>query len=528
VTALLLAVEVGATTVRAGAFDEFGRLAASAVEPLDAMHPRDGQQTYRMDAIWHAMGLTVRVCLAARPDLGMRVVGIGFTAVSALVLDCDGVPPFEGGADVFGAMDRRAAAEAAEIGATGDRWLDHRGGALAPGSHLARLLWLKRSTPAAWSRLRTARHLCDELARRATGIEAHSAGALATELPYLVQDDDPWRHELLATLGLGDIRSLGALAGDPLPAGTSHGTLQPVLAELLGLPPGIPVAAGLPCAHAGLLGAIGRGLASRIDRTATLVGGDTTSLLALSAEPRLLPGIDGPFRDVPFPGLWLHEAGQACSGAALDAVLAHHPGGPMLAGADAHAATAAEILDLLDREGAAFAASRHVVPDFLGNRTPLNGPGLAALATGLADEGGSRAFLETYYATARGLALQLRQIILHLNAGGFRIDRVALSGAHARNPLLVRLYRDALGAGLVVCDTREPVLLGAAMAAATAAGIHPSLAFAVELMSPPQVRLDPDPFWRRAHDAAFDIYLRLFAARNDAACDSAALAALSR
>src|SRR5205814_78763 len=83
--------------------------AASAAQPLDAMRPRDGRQTYRMDAIWHAMGGAVHTCLATAPDLGMRVVGIGFTAAPALVLDCEGAAPLEDGADVLGAMDRRAA-----------------------------------------------------------------------------------------------------------------------------------------------------------------------------------------------------------------------------------------------------------------------------------------------------------------------------------------------------------------------------------------------------------------------------------
>lgn len=515
--ALLLAVEVGGKTLRVGAFDPWGRLAASAARPLDVAHPAAGHAVQRMDAIWHAAGLAIHDCLAAGPGLGKRVAGLGFAACPALVLECDGEPPLEQGCDIFAASDRRAAAEAAAINATGDPWLGLHGGAVPPGNSLARLLWLMRQRPGAWSRLRTARDLCDELARRATGVEAHSVAALATQWPWQLQQPGQWRHALLDELGLGRVPALGALGGTALAPGMAQGTLLAPLADLLGLPRGIPVATGLPVAQAGLLGLLGRGVAGRLDNTAVLVGAEATALLCLSAGARSGRGFDGPFLGTPLAGLFLCQAAQARSGAPLDAVLADHPGGPRLADEASHAAAAAAVLDLLRREGPAFAASRHVVPH---NDT-------AGLATGLGDQAGPRMFLETYYATARGLALQLRQVIAQCNASGFAITRVALGGAHAANRLLARLYRDALG-GVVVSDTDEPVLLGAAMAAAVAAGIHPTLAVAVDCMAPPQARLQPDPFWRRAHDAAFDIYLGLVQARNTAAAGAASLAAMAR
>ncbi len=108
---------------------------------------------------------------------------------------------------------------------------------------------------------------------------------------------------------------------------------------------------------------------------------------------------------------------------------------------------AAKILALLDAEGPAFGARRHIVPDWLGNRAPLGDGKVRALISGIGLETSRRAFLEHYFATARALALQSRHMIEHLNRHGYAIDRVCLSGGHLKNPLLVRLYRDALGAG---------------------------------------------------------------------------------
>jgi FGGY-family pentulose kinase len=458
----------------------------------------------------------------------MRVVGLGFDATASLVLTHVGTPPLEGNADVFCWMDHRAEAEAAEIGLTGDAWLDHTGGAVSPENHMPKLLWLKRHASADWMRVTAVRDLCDELIRRATGDDRHSLAALAAKWPYLPGLPDPWRHDLLERLDIAEIWAMGALAGDPVPLGQTQGALQPAVAAQLGLAPGIPVGSGMIDAQAGMLGVIGRNLPARCDRTVALIGGTSTCLMALSAEERAIPGVWGPFRDTLLPGLWLTEAGQSCSGAALDAVLADHRGGPGKASAAGHAEAIADILALLEEEGPAFAAGRHMVPDWLGNRAPLNDGSLRALVTGLGEERARRDFLETYYATARALALQVRQIIGHLNASGFAIDRVTLGGGHARSPLMERLYRDALDCDLVVSSCEEPVLLGTAMATAAAAGVHPDLAAAVDLMSPPQSRLTPDPFWRRAHDEAYGIYLRLFAVRNDTALAAEALAGLVR
>jgi D-ribulokinase len=135
--------------------------------------------------------------------------------------------------------------------------------------------------------------------------------------------------------------------------------------------------------------------------------------------------------------------------------------------------------------------------------------------SGMGLENSHRSFLEHYFSTARALALQSRHIIEHLNRHGYAIDRVCLSGGHLKNALLLRLYRDALGAQLVTSDTTEPVLLGTAMVAATASGLYPDLFSALEAMAPEQTTHQADPAWAAAHNIAYGIYLKLFATRNE-------------
>lgn len=521
----LLAVDIGTLSARAGLFDARGGCIATATAPFPLLRPLERHAVYRMDDIWAATTAAIRDCLSKAPDRAGAIAAVAFDATSSLALTASGERPLDGDADVVCWMDHRGEAEAEEIGGSGDRWLAYVGGSVSPEIHLPKLLWLKRNRPADWARLTAARDLCDELAFRLTGTDRHSLCGLAAKWPYLPNDPDPWRRDLLRRLSVPDLLGLGRLTETPLPVGAVHGTVSAAAATETGLAAGTPVAVGLIDAEAGALGVIGAGYRHGMNAVLAMIAGTSSSYMAWAEDERQISGVWGPFRDAVFPGFWMHEAGQSLSGAALDAVLDHHPGSPGPAAPERHADAAAEILSLLDAEGPAFAARRHIVPDWLGNRAPLGDGSVRALLTGIGEETTPRAFLEHYYATARALALQARHIVDHLNRHGYAITRVTLAGGHIKNPLMMRLYRDALGAELVTSDTAEPVLLGTAMVAAVAGGLAPDLFAAVEAMAPRQNVHAADPAWQTAHERSYRTYLDLFEVRNRIERDARAVMA---
>ena len=89
--------------------------------------------------------------------------------------------------------------------------------------------------------------------------------------------------------------------------------------------------------------------------------------------------------------------------------------------------------------------------------------------------------------------LGTRHILDAMDAAGYDIRVLHLTGGHVANPVLLRLYADATGR--VVALPREPdsVLLGTAAVAATAAGLHPSLRAAVQAMAGPGREITPAP-----------------------------------
>jgi FGGY-family pentulose kinase len=246
----------------------------------------------------------------------------------------------------------------------------------------------------------------------------------------------------------------------------------------MGLMPATPVGAGLIDAHAGALGTIGATLGEdRADRRRrlALILGTSSCTMALSDEPRFIPGVWGPYFSALTPGQWLTEGGQSAFGAAIDHLMRFHPAFARLSAEAGDKAFERMEADILTRAGSLSAGVRlagdlHVLPDFLGNRSPFAEPQSRGAIIGLGLEENYDSLLALYVATLSGLAQGIAQIVRALERGGYAFDMLVVSGGAARSPLVCQTIADATGIRLGIPGTSEPVLLGAAMLGAVAAG----------------------------------------------------------
>lgn len=491
---LVAAVDVGTGSARAGLFDRGGRLLGRAEAPITTHSPAANHAEQSTGEIWQAVAQALRAArkaAAAAPD---QIAGLSFDATCSLVLrDAAGGPVTvsvtgDDSRDTILWLDHRATPETDEINARPHRVLDHNGGGLSPEMAIPKLLWLKRHLPRSWARVAQAFDLTDFLTWAATGNPARSQCTLTCKWTYLAHATPGWQADFLARCDLADLLVRTGQPAVATPVATDLGPLTPAAAAHLGLTPSTRVGAGLIDAHAGALGVLGHLAPAEVERHLALIAGTSSCVMAFSGRPRMTPGVWGPYLGVALPGLWMNEGGQSASGALLDHILKLHGLEP---GRDTHARVIARVTDLR-RQTPDLAPRLHVLPDFHGSRSPEADPHALGVLSGLPLDASFDALCRLYWRTSVGIALGLRAILESLKTQGYETDTLHVTGGHTRNPLLMELYADATGCRTLVPAAPDAVLLGTAMCAATAAGLHPSLAAAGAAMSQGATARDPD------------------------------------
>ncbi len=513
----VMAIDVGTGSARAGLFDAAGNLLGRAEHPILMNRPETDHAEHDGEDIWGA------VCTAAkgaRTAAGLppeSVAGIAFDATCSLVaLDAEDRPASvsttgEDRWNVIVWMDHRAIAEAEECTASGHRVLNSVGGVMSPEMEIPKLMWLKRHLPNGWRRYGRILDLADFLTFRASGSNERSCCTVTCKWTYLAHERPGWQADFLGAMGLGDLQERTALPPEAAAIGEPLGGLTEAAAADLGLTAGCMVGAGLIDAHAGALAALGSKIAqggAGLDRHIGLIAGTSTCHMALSARPREVAGVWGPYFGAVAPDLWLNEGGQSASGALLDHVLDWHAEGRTL-GEDRHGQVLAHIEALRAAEGDGFADRLHVLPDFHGNRSPLAAPQAVGVISGLTLDSSPASLARLYYRTAVGIALGTRHILEALNAEGYAIDHLHVAGGHTKNPLLMELYADATGCRVVTPAEEDVVLLGTAIVAARAAGLHPDLGAAAAAMAKEGAVRTPSPARRAGFDRDFRVLLAM-------------------
>ncbi len=537
----VIGIDVGTGSARAGVFSPAGRLLGQASHPIRLWRPVPGHVEQSSSDIWQAVCHAVRAALAASGAVQVR--GLGFDATCSLVvLDGQGAPLAVGAAeaevaaaqeadlpirDVIVWMDHRAVAEAEEINAGGHAVLRHVGGRISPEMQTPKLLWLRRHRPGIWRRAAHFFDLPDFLTWRATGATARSLCSTVCKWTYLGHEQR-WDAAYFTAVGLEDLAAEGfaRIGTDIRPMGERLGGLSVAAAAELGLPPGIPVGVSAIDAHAGGLGVIGAALDgvapddAELGRRLALIGGTSSCHMAVASQPRFVPGVWGPYFSAMIPGLWLNEAGQSATGALIDHVVQTHAAYPALEAASRQAGQS--IYQALNArlEGLAAGAAHpaaltrdlHVMPDFLGNRSPRADASLRGMVSGLGLHADADDLALLYLATIQAIAYGTRHIIETLEAQGYTIGTILATGGGTRNPVFLREHADACGRPIVLPAEPEAVLLGAAILGAVAGGVHPDLRTAMAAMTRAGAVIAPaGGAVARWHDAKYAVFQRMFA-----------------
>jgi L-ribulokinase len=298
------------------------------------------------------------------------------------------------------------------------------------------------------------------------------------------------------------------------------GTLSAEWAQKLGLSRDTVVAVGAFDAH---LGAVGGGIGQH--RLLKVMGTSTCDIVVSGAksEPEtLISGICGQVDGSVIPGLIGYEAGQSAFGDVyawfkallswpLTAILPTLPGLSEETKRDVAARIADKLIPALD-EGAQAVNSEETAVlalDWLnGRRTPNANQRLTGALMGLSlGTDAPRIYRSLVEATAFGS----RAIVECFRAQGTRIDSaIAIGGVAKKSRFVMQTLADVLNLEVSVAAGDQPVALGAAMFAATAAGVYRDVEQAQRAMSSGTESVyRPDRDRAKRYDRLYDEYSAL-------------------
>ncbi|MFF9198285.1 xylulokinase [Streptomyces sp. NPDC014779] len=328
-----------------------------------------------------------------------------------------------------------------------DAWLARTGSVPVAAVTAAKWQWLQEHEPALAARTAAVRLPHDFLTERLTGAAVTDPGDASGTGWYdpAKSDYDPG---ILALLGL-DPALLPAVAPT---GGTRAGTLTRAAAEALGLPAGIPVAAGTGDNMAAAVG-LGLGTAGLLDHPVVSLGTSGT-VFAATRTRATSPGVSG---------FAATDGGHLPLGCTLNCTLAVDRIATLLG---------------LDREAAAPGDGLVLLPYLDGERTP-DLPHATGLLTGLRHASTPQALLGAAYEGAvftvlRALDDVLAACGLDPADPAVRDRPLRLVGGGARGRAWTETVRRLSGRPLVVPAATELVALGAAaLAAAAATGDDP-------------------------------------------------------
>jgi xylulokinase len=474
----IVGVDIGTQSLKVVVLDGALALRGQASRAYRFDQPRPGWAQQDPEVWEAALGPVVAEALAR--------AGVAATEVEALGVagQLDGCVAVGAGGQPLGPcliwMDRRAEREMPALPAD---FRERTGLVADPGHMAAKIAWLKRHAMG----LDGARfhQPVSYLVERLTGRAVFDHGLASTTMLYRLdrRDYDP---ELLACFAI-DRQSLPDIDA----AGAGAGELSPAGAAMTGLPAGVPVAVGTGDDFATPLGAgiVAPGAVACVLGTAEVVG-------AVSDRAVIDPGGLVETHGYATAGYFVENPGWLSGGAVawLRGVLGA-AGDTELDGWAASAPPGADGLSFLPALSGAMAPEWHAGARgcFYG-LTAAHGRGHLA-----------RALLE-------GCAFAMRDVIERLASLAIPTDTTVLIGGGSRSRLWAQIRADLLGRPVAVSEIGDACPLGAALLAASAAGIAPDLAASAARAAGARRTVEPDPRQRAALDDAYGRYHALFAA----------------
>ncbi len=249
-TTCLLGVDIGTTGTKAALYDEHGTLLGSAFEESILLYPRPGWVEQRADEIYGSVVRTIRQAIARGKVDAVSIAALSIdgqmAGLSTIDRDWNAVTHYDSW------LDNRCASQLPRLKVHADRILASSG--CTPSyNHGPKLLYWRDEQPQTWARIHSFIPPAVYAAGRLAGLDGRDSFMDRTYLnfsPFSDTAGNRWNEALLGEFGLDH---------DKLPRIVEPtdiiGRVTRQAAELTGLKPGTPIAAGCGDQAANVLGA---------------------------------------------------------------------------------------------------------------------------------------------------------------------------------------------------------------------------------------------------------------------------------
>jgi xylulokinase len=480
---VLVGVDVGTSGTRALAVTTEGELVAEATRPHQLLTPRPGWTEQHPAEWWDACkGVLAEVAAA-----GGEIVGLGVTGQmhGSVFLD-------SAGEVIRPALlwnDQRTADECDEITARvgAERLLELAGNPALTGFQAPKILWLARHEPDAYARVASVLLPKDYVRFELTGERATDASDAAGTLLLDVRARD-WSDEILDALEISREWLPRVYEGPE-----TTGTVRDELADELGLPRGLPVAAG---GGDNAAAAVGVGVVQE-GSVSTSIG---TSGVLFAHRDEFTPDPSGRVHAFchAVPGAFHLMAVTLSAGGSLSWWREQLGGG-------------ADFEELVGEAEPVEPGAEGLVflPYLTGERSPHLDPRARGAFVGLTVRHG-RAHMTR--AVMEGVAFSMRDGLEVMRGLGTPDDDMRAVGGGARSPLWLRLQADVYGRAVRRTEVDEGPAYGAALLGGVAAGVFADVDDASSRVRLRADVTDPDDDRAHRYDELYSVYRSLYSA----------------
>ncbi|MDR1851586.1 MAG: ribulokinase [Propionibacteriaceae bacterium] len=437
-------------------------------------------------------------------------MGLDFTASTILPARADGTPlceseDFKDNPHAYVKLWKHHGAQeqanrATALGADTD-WLARYGGIISSELAIPKALETLEKAPEVYAEADLFVEALDWVIWQLTGNLTHSAAAAGYKA--LMQDGSFPSPEYLGALNPGFANFVEEKYTAPtLQLGSCAGRLSEEMAERLGLPAGIAVATGVIDAHS-----TAYGIQALEPGALTAIMGTSNCFIVSDPDFHEVPGCFGAVLGGVVPGLWAYECGQTGSGDILAWFINNCV-------PERYSALAKErgisVHQLLTEEAAKQRIGQHglIALDWHnGNRSILNDSTLSGVMVGQTLK---TTAVDMYRALLEAIAFGMRVIIDNYAASGVAVREIVAAGGLLKNELLMQIIADVNQVPVSISTSQQAPALGAAINAAVAADVYPSLPAASTAMGSKQPAVyHPNPEAGAQYQKLFDEYLEL-------------------